>query len=387
MCFLAFVILSSYELARSPVESLFVDAYGKEGLPYAWLGVAAAALLVVSIYNRYSTRIPLPTLFGHCCLISAGLVLSLLGLTYLGVPGSEFMLYVFKDVYIVVVLEIFWSVANVAFRVDNARWIYGLFCAIGSMGAWVGSRFVSGYAETLGTELTLAAVAPCLLLCWAARSFLPTVEVPAKAKVDVSGGWAVFRNSRYLLYMLALIAIIQVIINLVDYQYVAMLKAEYPEKDAYTAANGAFYSWISVGALSLQVLTGPILTALGVRLTLLGIPVIIGVSLLAFSLSPRLLTIVIAKVSGKMFDYSLFRAGKEILYIPLDYEEKTKGKALVDMMGYRVAKGAASLLAIGFTAMGAFKLVTWLTVGLCAAWLAITLVITALYTARIRSRS
>lgn len=379
MCFLAFVILASYELARSPSESLFIDAYSYRGLPYAWLAVALVALLVVSVYNRFSTRVPLPTLFGASCVISAGILIALLGLVWSDVPGAEFLLYVWKDVYIVVVLEIFWSVANAAFRVDKARWIYGLFCAIGSAGAWVGGTLVSRYAEALGTELTLAIVAPCLLLCWAARHLLPAVEVPRRASTDVSAGWQILRGSRYLLLMLALIAVIQVIINLVDYQYNAVLQEAFPEKDARTAMSGEIYSWISVASVSLQLLTGPILTALGVRLTLLFIPVVIGGTLLTFALAPRFATMAAAKVSGKVFDYSLFRAGKEILYIPLGFEEKTKGKAFIDMMGYRVAKGAASLLAILFTTLGLLTLVTWLTLGLSVLWLVITAAVCARY--------
>ncbi len=46
----------------------------------------------------------------------------------------------------------------------------------------------------------------------------------------------------------------------------------------------------------------------------------------------------------KALDYSLFRAGKEMLYLPLSYGEKTRGKALVDIPrsakedGHRVVK-------------------------------------------------
>ena len=44
------------------------------------------------------------------------------------------------------------------------------------------------------------------------------------------------------------------------------------------------------------------------------------------------------KVASKAFDYSLFRAAKEILYIPLSHPERTQGKTFVDMMAYRMAK-------------------------------------------------
>lgn len=48
---------------------------------------------------------------------------------------------------------------------------------------------------------------------------------------------------------------------------------------------------------------------------------------------------VVAKSASKIFDYTIFKSSKEILYIPLSYEERTVGKAIVDMFSYRLAKG------------------------------------------------
>ena len=67
-------------------------------------------------------------------------------------------------------------------------------------------------------------------------------------------------------------------------------------------------------------------------------------------------------MASKAFDYSLFRSAKEMLYIPLSYEEKTRGKALIDMLAYRVAKGGASLLVAAMLALGIASGVQWITV-------------------------
>jgi ATP/ADP translocase len=49
-----------------------------------------------------------------------------------------------------------------------------------------------------------------------------------------------------------------------------------------------------------------------------------------------------AYVVFKMFDYSLFKAAKETLYIPLSYDARYRAKEVVDVLGYRSAKGATS---------------------------------------------
>ena len=89
--------------------------------------------------------------------------------------------------------------------------------------------------------------------------------------------------------------------------------------------------------------------------------------------APGLLPIILAKVLGKSADYSLFRAAKEMLYIPLTYAEKTFGKALVDILVYRVAKGLVSVILLALVAVGRQAMVPWVSAALCALWLLVTL--------------
>jgi hypothetical protein len=44
----------------------------------------------------------------------------------------------------------------------------------------------------------------------------------------------------------------------------------------------------------------------------------------------------------KAIDYSIFRASKEMLYIPMNYDARFRAKELIDSFGYRAGKGVAS---------------------------------------------
>ena len=51
----------------------------------------------------------------------------------------------------------------------------------------------------------------------------------------------------------------------------------------------------------------------------------------------------------KALDYSLFRAAKEMLYIPLSFDSRYRAKSVIDAFGYRLSKGAlpGGLYAVG----------------------------------------
>jgi AAA family ATP:ADP antiporter len=89
-------------------------------------------------------------------------------------------------------------------------------------------------------------------------------------------------------------------------------------------------------------------------------------------LVPQYAAIAAAKVASKAMDYSLFRAAKEIMYIPLSHAERTQGKAFVDVMSYRMAKGATSLMLLGLIGFGRPELALWLTLGCVGLWVWIT---------------
>ena len=123
-------------------------------------------------------------------------------------------------------------------------------------------------------------------------------------------------------------------------------------------------------------MTGPVLRLAGVPITLLAIPLLLAGSLGVYVALPLFATIAVVKVASKCFDYSIFRAAKEILYIPLGYRERTQGKSIVDMVTYRVAKGGASLVLYGLVLFGTARpLVTPMTLAVILLWLGVTLVI------------
>lgn len=374
LCGLAYALMVSYALARPASESLFLASWGSDSLPVVWIAVAATAVAVAAVYNRFAATVGLIRLYGAVAGITVA-ALAALQLARGAAPApATFALYVWKDVYIVVLVEIFWTYANASFDLKTARWIYGLFCVMGSLGGMTGNLLVGWLASLVGTEQAIWAVAPMLALSWLSGALLapPLGAAGRKTPASLGEGLRVLRESPYLVWMLGLIATVQVVITLIDFSYNAAVEAAYPDTDARTAIIGQVYFAIDACSMGLQLLTGPIVRLVGIPAVLLGIPLLLSTAVGGYLLVPRFLSMAIAKVGSKALDYSLFRAAKEMLYLPLSYEEKTQGKAFVDIMTYRVAKGGASLLLMGLVAISAADLVTAICLVGGAIWIAIT---------------
>ncbi|NOY27462.1 MAG: hypothetical protein GXP62_16475 [Oligoflexia bacterium] len=389
LALIAFVLMTGYALARPSTESLFLEEWGRDALPWAWGGVAIAATLAVAGWQRLARKVELAAVMGVVGACSAGLLALLLLLHRAGWVGASFLLYVWKDVYIVVLVETFYAFANVVFPLKTARWAYGLLGACGSLGGMLGNLAVGRIAATYGT-----ATVPWLLIidlavvCGLAGALsrlagAPRTERPAAPPGLVEGARVVAR-SRYLLLVLLLILVVQLCVNLVDFAYAGVLETAFPDLDQRTAVIGQVYAVIDGGALLLHVLTGPLLRALGVRATLLGLPLVLSAACAGALLVPGFASMAATKVASKVFDYTLFRAAKEALYLPLSFREKTEGKAVVDMLTYRVAKGGASLLVMGMIAAAAQALALPLVLGLTMGWLGLAVGITRRYAQRLR---
>jgi len=384
---LAFLILFSYAIARPTTESLFLEAHGSEELPWVWALVAGTALVVVAIYNRVVPGRELVGLFGAAALLSGLLLVGLQGARAVGAPGVHHALYVWKDVYVVVLVEIYYTFANSVFPIRTARWAYGWFGMVGAFGGMVGNLAVGGLATRYGTASALWLVLPLLAAMWGVCVVLARRAghrgTADEERPGVLAGLGVVWRSEYLVLVLLLIGVVQVAITLVDLQFNTVVEQVHPDTDQRTAVIGQVYAAISAGTIVLHALTCPVLRLAGVPLTLLGIPGVLGVAVGGFAAAPAFFTVAVAKVASKCLDYTLFRAAKEILYIPLGYREKTEGKAVVDMLTYRVAKGGVALLLVALASVRTVGLVNSLTTGALVVWIGLTAVIISRFRARV----
>lgn len=378
-------IIASYGFARPVTDSLFYEHHTSQNLPKVFLLSALATALAMAIYNHFNTRYSLLKLLRSTAVASSLLMLVLLAFYQFQVPGSVYMLYVWREVYMVLLVEIFWSLADTLFSIKTARKSYGLVLAIGSIGGVLTNLLVGSVSKAYGTHFALLGVIPCLGACavltWGFSKNLGGTPVFVKRPEKTFGSQSltVVRQSKYLVPLLFLIAIVQISISLIDIQYARVVEATYQDLDVRTGILGQIDAAMNVIATVLQFFAGYVIRILGMGGVFVGIPLALGMALVSFIAAPQFLAAAILKVSSKCFDYSIFRASKEMLYIPLNRLEKTQGKALIDILVYRIAKSSAALLMIFLLAIGFSQYIMHVTLFLMLIWILLATIIVKRY--------
>lgn len=186
-------------------------------------------------------------------------------------------------------------------------------------------------------------------------------------------GWRLLTNQRYLALIAAALLLSQVLAPLVEYQFLKIIEATYPEREARTAALSLFFSILSAVSIGVNlVLTPLILRGLGVLAGLLLQPLALTTSTAGFMLHPTFIPAAIMKISDRGLSYSINRAAKELLYIPIEPMLMAQAKAWIDMFGYRLFKALGSLIIIGATTLAAHGLgvvdLGWIVLGGCVLW-------------------
>ena len=379
---LGFLLVFGYSFARTCIDSILLEHYSSDIFPKAWLITAFASMFVIAFYNRFNQKYAVLTMYGYISLISALSLILLLGIFFAGFIPAIFILYIWKEIYMVVLMETYWSYANMVFCTKTAKNRYGKAMTIASIGGLLGNILVSPMALYLGSKITLCFLVIFLLIgfiiAYKAKN-LADEKPQAPAKSDINLGIKTLFKSKYLVPLAILICTVQVVIGLIDYNFNGLLKENYLDTDTRTALLGQIHAAINILGIALQVLTSYILKFVGIKTTFAAIPFLLGIFVVTFIAIPQFIFMIFIKVSSKTLDYSLLRGTKEILYIPLSRSEKTQGKGIIDIFLYRLAKGLSSLILFFMISFNLSYYVMSLALVLILLWFILSLIISYRY--------
>lgn len=350
------IIMALYQL-KPASRSLVLDAISADQLPWVWVGSAVILFISIVIYEQLLDRFDRFRLV----LMTAVIFILLLVVFWLFLNGSTpiaaIAFYIFVDLFGVVMVEQFWSLANSVYNTRDGKSWYGLVGAGGLFGGAVGSTaaaFLIRSTPLQTKDLLLVAagiVLFILLLTW----WLGRQKVYENAHLqphlsESQRGWRKLIKSRYLLLIAAVMLMVQLVSPMVEFQFMHVIQDTYPEREARTEALSFFFSILSVFAIVVNLLVTPfILRSFGLLAGLLIQPVSMFVTTFGFMINPGLWTSSVMKISDRGLSYSINRASKELLYIPVDPSVMYQVKGWIDMFGYRTFKIFGALIIIALT--------------------------------------
>tara|TARA_R110002167_G_scaffold31879_1_gene104215 strand:- start:420 stop:1040 length:621 start_codon:yes stop_codon:yes gene_type:complete len=160
---------------------------------------------------------------------------------------------------------------------------------------------------------------------------------------------------------------------IVEYQLMSLVQQQFPEKEARSAFISLLYLYLGSAALGVNLLFTPLIhRRLGVISGLLTQPLLLGLAAYGFMINASLLMAQLLKIADRGLSYSINRASKELLYVPLLPELIYRAKAWIDMLGYRLFKIFTSFLILLFTRWEVLSLTppqfSWLVLAICLVW-------------------
>ena len=309
---------------------------------------------------------------------------------------SACLFYVMSELWGSMMLTLmFWQFANQITPVTEAKRFYSLFGIIGQIGMFAAGEVTqliarslkhsseshaSAWGLTLNWLVILTLIAGTLLgilYFWMHRVVLTDKRFydpelinqdkgkkAKKVKLSMMESFKYIFASKYIRMIATLVLCYGVSINLVEAVWKNQANAQFPLQNDYLHFMGQFQSYTAIAVLVAMVIgsnvirrfswfAGAILTPLMILVT--GVLFFIFI-LLKHNLEPTLALIgttalmmsvilgAVQNILGKSIKYSAFDATKEMAYIPLDDELKTKGKAAVDVIGGRLGKSGGAFI-------------------------------------------
>jgi AAA family ATP:ADP antiporter len=302
------------------------------------------------------------------------------------------LFYMFAELWgSIVVSLLFWGFANEINTVDEAKKYYPLFGLIANValifsGQYV--RFVSKmraslpigadmWGESLKYLMGAIAIGGTSVLSlyeYINRAVIPDPDCvsPVKAeskkkqktKLSLKESATFLAKSPYIRDMALLVIGYGMSINIVEVTWKSKLKAAFPDPNAYSSFMGNFST--ATGIVTLLMMLGgrvifnrfgwrtaamippiTLLTTGAAFFSLILFPGVFTGVTAALGTTPLMMAVIIGaaqNILSKGSKYSLFDPCKEMAYIPLDKESKTKGKAAVDVIGNPLGKSGGSFI-------------------------------------------
>jgi AAA family ATP:ADP antiporter len=384
------LVIGTFAAGRMVRDTLFLVHSDQDSLAWMYVVSALAVSVVGLLYRPLAVRLRPDLAAIASSILFSGLFLLCWSLERQQQPWLYGALYVFVEVLGAIAILQFWMVVNDLFNSREARRLYGVIGAGGSISNLVVGVATVKIASWLGASallllcafLSLAAAASAYFAGRFGRTrILPRTigAVTAPALQRPGPGWAL--QSTHLRWIALLSMVTFVTTTLIDFQFKVVAGATF-QKDQLAIYFGYFNLVIGVLGLLLQLFgTTELLKRAGVVATLAILPLSLVFGNVALLVIPSLAAAATARGADALLRYSINDSSTQILYLPFAPQLRVSAKAYVDGL---VKPVSIAICGLGLVAYGQYLggdplHLAWVGLALSLGWVAIVVALRSRY--------
>jgi AAA family ATP:ADP antiporter len=308
----------------------------------------------------------------------------------LGENWSFVLFYVLAELWPnIFYILMFWQLANQITTTEQAKRFYIRFSLFGNSAVVIvglilmnlasENSFIYKYYGKAGAKVFLVQSSIALVVIFSLLSILLVKLIykkvvlntdkysssVSKTKLSLKESFRYIVSSRYLWLLLICSASFGLTMNLVEAVWKAKIKELYSTVNQYAEFNSLYIMWTGVSIMFMTIIGNKIMKHQNWFIAAIITPIIIMTTgsmfftLIVFEnhtasfvdkvllTSPLVLAVTIGAIQNiivKGTKYSIWDTSREMLYIPLDNELKTKGKAAVDIVSSKIGKSSSGLI-------------------------------------------
>jgi AAA family ATP:ADP antiporter len=387
LAFDVFLIFTAYYLLKVAREPLVLLGGGAEVKSYASFGQTILLIGVADAYGWLAARVSRMKLIA---LVTIFFLVDLIVFWMLGVRGVNIgvAFFLWVGIFNIVTIAQFWSFAADTYDESQGKRLFpivGIGSSIGAVsGAWLAAPLIRR-----GSPFLLMIVAAGIFMASLGITYTVHVREAAREKkkdgvhdpVARGDAFAMVLRDRYLLVFALLAIALNYVTRSGDYVLDrTLLEHAHAMGVAKTAYIGQFkahyFEWINVIGVVLQLFcVSRIIKHLGLRATLVVIPIASLAGYGTATVAPILGVLVVSRVVESSLDYSLSNTAQQTLWLATSREAKYKAKQVIDSfcrrggdalsagvvwLGARYAMHTRVFLAINVAVTGAWIALAWI---------------------------
>ena len=350
----AMCVTSASLIARTAGDTLFLSSYGRDFLPYMFIGTPLVVSVLSYAFGTYLRKFALSQVIMVACVFLASCCMGLWVALAHPWGGFRIAAYFLGDLIVCGSMLLFWSFFGQIFNSRHAKRLLGPVGAGGTFACILAGLLVGPYTQRLGTANLLLLVALLLLIFGGAVFYLyrhePSyLQTPPQdrqeTKVSNLGYYTHLVKMVQVRNLALLVLVATVAVTLVDYQFKASVQSAY-QGQTLAAFFGNFYFATNVLTLLIQVFLVSRLLQGSLLVTLYILPVALLVGSLGTSLTASFGWIVATKFIVQTATFTIDNAALQILYLGIRKQSYSQARAFIDGICKPLAMGVTGVVLV-----------------------------------------